>query len=184
MSTLGCAVGVSVGVGYQQLDDTLNADARIHIEILEDQVVISDAFTKEDTDKAVQLFYSEWLKEFEEGKPNNQIKSALEQVEIQFTEDRIHVESGFYMDGTPLPPEGADVLGVARSIKLVQVWIREGPEYRIGKTSFAHELVHVLLKHEHNTFDPDHLGDKYKAWTKKHTNFIKKVNTKLLKQKL
>lgn len=160
---------------------SLRRRPQVEIEVMEDDSpTVSHVFTQEEADKSVQLFYIYWIKTFEDGVDNDKIRAALEKVKIQFTEERIHIDSGFYMDGTPLPPEGADVLGVCHSKEFIQVWIRDKESYKIGNTSFTHELVHLVLKVKYNTFDPDHLGKKYKAWTKKHTEFIKTFNARLL----
>jgi len=171
---MGCSVGASVGL-------SMRGEVTVKVSDIEyPEVEEAHVFDDKDVDKAIQLFYTEWSNEFEH---NEALKTALENVRVEFAQEKMHVKGGFRMDGTPFPPEGLPCWGLTRSVDHVQVWIRE-PPYKIGKTSLVHELIHVALKVTKKTYDADHLGNKYKAWTKKHTKFIKALNAKLLLQSL
>ena len=88
------------------------------------------------------------------------------------------------MNGAPLSDDEISLCwGLTKNVDHVQVWI-VGEPYRISKTSLIHELVHVTLKVTKNTYDADHMGDKYDAWTVEHTKLIKVLNAKLFLKSL
>lgn len=136
----------------------------------------SHVFKKENVDKAIQLFYSEWSVQYGQ---NKELEKTLGEIRVEFTEGIIRgIKGGFSMDGTPFPPEGVDCWGLTKAVDHVQVWIRE-PPYLLSKTSLVHELVHVSLRIVAGTYDADHLGDKYQGWSKTHNVLIKLMNKKL-----
>lgn len=179
VSTVGCTIGIFVGVNTNEIVGTQIEDLDLPSENPNPVV-----FSPKNTDRAFQIFYSEWITEFNEGKDDLILKDALEKVFVEFTRDKIPVDNGYSMDGTPFPP-GEVVMchGLTNDVDHIQVWGGEEP-HKIGKTSFVHELVHVSLKVKYGFYDSDHLGNIYKGWTKKHNEFIDKTKKKLLELSL
>ena len=62
------------------------------------------------------------------------------------------------------------------------IWLYTKQYKRASATSLVHELVHVALWSQGcKNGDPDHEGDIYVCWTKKHTKFINHLNKLLAK---
>jgi hypothetical protein len=122
---------------------------------------------------AKEFFYSEWLDTF--GDPDLIVAYNLDRVCVEFESEKWLVKDGFSLDGAPFPEEGRMVIGQAMSRSHVRVFLKS-PNTSISDTSFVHELVHVSLWALFSDPDADHVGNKHKGWTKKHTDLIKRVN--------
>jgi len=60
------------------------------------------------------------------------------------------------------------------------IWV-EIKTSQIWSSSLIHELVHVVIWRLNKVHgDPDHEGNQFSGWTKKHTAFINKLNKILL----
>jgi|GEM_PF-7125151 len=166
---------VAVGVGKMTIPGT---DTQIFLEMEIKPVEDTETFKKKDVDRAIQTFYTEWANEFGE---DSKVHSALEAVRIEFTKDKIYVKSGYSINGKPF--KSRYCLGVTKDIDHAQIWVRK-PPYKISKTSLVHELIHISLKASTGMYDVDHLGNKYKAWTRKHNKFLIKTRAILKKRSL
>ena len=60
------------------------------------------------------------------------------------------------------------------------IWV-EVKTSKIHHSALAHELVHIIIWRDQVYHgDPDHEGEQFSGWSKKHTALIKKVNSILL----
>lgn len=60
------------------------------------------------------------------------------------------------------------------------IWV-EVKTSKIHHSALVHELVHIIIWRDQVFHgDPDHEGDQFSGWSKKHTDLIKKVNYLLL----
>ena len=139
-----------------------------------------DYFYPSHTSLALHVFYIEWVNKF--GDPDNQLRHALNNLEIEYGTYQRRLSRVFSIDGT-FRPEPTIISGLtSRNGRYIFVWIGKGSHPKLSKTSFAHELVHVAIYAsnygEHG--DPDHEGNVYKGWTLMHTRLIEDTN-KLLK---
>ena len=139
-----------------------------------------DYFYPSHTSLAIHIFYIEWVNKF--GDPDNQLRHALNNLEIEYGTYQRRLSRVFSIDGT-YRPEPTIVNGItSRNGRYIFVWIGKGSHPKLSKTSFAHELVHVAIYAsnygEHG--DPDHEGTVYKGWTLMHTRLIEDAN-KILK---
>ena len=77
--------------------------------------------------------------------------------------------------GEKVPEEGVEALGQAFNRSHVRIYYSD-KDVPIYKTAFVHELVHASLMALNGHGDADHQGDKYRGWTKKHSQLIIEVN--------
>jgi len=126
---------------------------------------------------AKTVFYSVWLDNFKD--PDLAVGMNLDRLCVEFSKKRWKVDRGYYEDGKRLPIGGANVLGQTFNRSYIRVY-SAGKDTKLYKTSFAHELVHASLMALNGQADPDHLGNKYKGWTLKHSQLIDRVNAELL----
>ena len=56
------------------------------------------------------------------------------------------------------------------------VWVWRGKNFKISRSSLAHELVHVSLRALNGHGDYDHEGPIKEGWTSEHTELIIDVN--------
>jgi hypothetical protein len=124
---------------------------------------------------ALRLFYTGWVQEF--GDEDRKVSKALQKIMIRWGKEKRSSYSGFTVSGEHL--EDGDILGV--TISPTYIWVWENKYERLGATALTHELVHVALWAEGKHGDPDHEGDLFQGWTKKHSKFIKKINQTLAK---
>lgn len=120
----------------------------------------------------MRLFYSNWKDRF--GDDDGEVLENLNKIVITW-EDKKKVITGigFDVNGRPLS-------GKARGLTLMPsyIWIWTNPQYkRIAATALVHELVHAALWTINKSHgDPDHEGNGFQGWTKKHTEFIDDIN--------
>lgn len=69
-------------------------------------------------------------------------------------------------------------LAVTLSPDYVLMSVQDG--LSLGRSSFFHELVHVVLWNLQGDPDPDHLGDKYSGWEEEHEELIFELRTRYL----
>lgn len=172
-----CASSCSINVGSSFDYHQLSVKAKVDFKPSKIKKKHISPFSETEVKQAIQLFYTEWLNSFGKRK-SIELKNTLDELIVHFTEKEIPLKKGYFVSGKPFPLEGIKALGVTHSRKLIEVWIRE-PPYRLSKTSFAHELVHVALIVLNGEPDADHLGEKYSGWTKRHSDFIVRFNKKL-----
>ena len=126
---------------------------------------------------AKQAFYSVWLEKFKD--PDQAVGMNLDRLCVQFTNKKWKVYRGFYEDGKKIPEEGVDALGQAFNRSHVLIYYSD-KDVPIHKTAFVHELIHASLMALNGHGDADHQGDKYRGWTKKHSQLILEVNRFLM----
>ena len=122
---------------------------------------------------AVRLFYTKWVQEF--GDKDKKVSRALQKIMIKWGKKKKSRGGGFTLSGKQLG-EG-DILGLTLSPTYIWVW--ENKYERLGATALVHELVHVALWARGGHGDPDHEGEVFQGWTKKHSKLIKEVNQTL-----
>jgi len=132
-------------------------------------------FPKETVSIGLNIFYLYWYSVF--GDTADAVLNNLNNLIIEWKVQRMDFENGYRLDGTYVP-EGKAV-GLAFGKGLIQIFVEE--DARIEETSFVHELVHVSINAAtgQNHGDPDHEGDKYEGWTRRHTQLIMEVNDAL-----
>ena len=64
----------------------------------------------------------------------------------------------------------ATIIGLTQGNSVIWVW--RGKDFKISKSSFAHELVHVSLRAINGHGDYDHEGSLREGWTEQHTELI------------
>ncbi len=144
-----------------------------------------DHFDPNETSLAMFLFYIHYVEEF--GDENQVVAKWLHNLTVMWTDQIIEMSgTGYRVDGTR--GKGKTAYGLTTSQgRLIKVFTRNRisltDEKRIWKTSFVHELLHVAINAKHNGEhgDPDHEGGQWPGWTKRHTEFIHKMNMVLKK---
>lgn len=132
-------------------------------------------YPKEKVAIALNLFYLYWYAEF--GDRADAVLKNLNNLIIEYRVEKMSFKNGYRMNGE-FVAEGT-AIGLAHGKGLIQVYAPEG--MKMYETSFVHELVHVSINASsgRNDGDPDHEGDKYPGWTKRHTQLIMEVNEAL-----
>lgn len=142
------------------------------------------------TSQALKIFQECWKEYIDD----RDIKKVLDQVNIFWKKDPIHLGQEFIINGHKVSMAS----GLTRTKKDIDVWIydhfrrqingdnvvlrKEKEEIKISDTAFAHELIHITLWHLEGEPDADHEDDYYSGWTKKHTEVERQTNLRL-KQK-
>lgn len=144
-----------------------------------------DHFDPNETSLAMFLFYIHYAEEF--GDDNQVVAKWLHNLTIIWTDNVIEMSgAGYHVDGTRGRSNKAFGLTTSNG-RLIKVYTRQKTSLtdvkRIWKTSFVHELLHVAINAQHagRHGDPDHEGTKWPGWTKRHTDFIHKMNMVLRK---
>ena len=144
-----------------------------------------DHFDPNETSLAMFLFYIHYAEEF--GDENQVVAKWMHNLTVIWTDQIIEMSgTGYKVDGRR--GKGNHAFGLTTSHgRLIKVFTRNRTSLtdrkKIWKTSFVHELLHVAINAKNNGAhgDPDHEGDKWPGWTKKHTDFIHKMNMVLKK---
>jgi len=127
--------------------------------------------------RAIVLFYRQWQHTF--GDRHGKIKKNLYELMLEWSSERkVFVNLGTDIKGEIIKK------GVVNGMALspTYVWLRTNEYKRVFASSLIHELVHVALWAQGcRAGDPDHEGDKYRCWTKRHTNFIQHLNKLLFR---
>tara|TARA_R100001510_G_C7652712_1_gene210631 strand:- start:1683 stop:2222 length:540 start_codon:yes stop_codon:yes gene_type:complete len=121
----------------------------------------------------IRVFYREWENEF--GDKTGEVLENLNKIVITWGNKKKTITGiGFDVDGKPLS-------GKARGLTLMPgyVWVWTNPPYkRIAATALIHELVHASLWSKNKLHgDPDHEGKEFQGWTKRHTDFVNRINS-------
>jgi len=115
---------------------------------------------------ALFVFYHQWLENF--GDRKMIIRGMLEKVMIKWgTEKRVGIK-GYDLNGERY--KNRNIIGLVETDSIIWVW--EGYHHRISESALIHELVHIALRAENGSADPDHEGHKYRGWTPRHTRMI------------
>ena len=129
-------------------------------------------FDHKNLEYSIKLFVSEYSKHFNVEESliwsyltNLKIESSIYPREVYAAYD----SKGNYLEG------GVPVSGLALSKNRIWVEIKTS---KIYTSSLVHELVHIIIWNENLGIhgDPDHEGEKFSGWSKKHTRFIKMTN--------
>lgn len=120
------------------------------------------------------VFYNAWRLKF--GDEKGMVWQALSDLMIEWSSKSKNIHAAYSMDGHPVTNVPISGLTVTKSM----IWVHVKPGERICETSFAHELVHVIIWNLKKTDgDPDHLGNEYSGWSLDHNVLIQEVNTTL-----
>ena len=125
-----------------------------------------ETYPKHQTALAMMIFYHHWLENF--GDDDLKVRKALEKVMITWGIEKRTVKKSYNIKGEP--SRNSTVVGITRSDSVIWVW--QGYDHRISKSSLIHELVHVALRAKYGHGDSDHEGPKYNGWTWQHTEII------------
>ena len=90
------------------------------------------------------------------------------------------IYSGYTIDGFLLQKirvRGSTVS--SKTIHIYQAPYGQSRHDRICESALIHELVHVVLWNVYGHGDPDHLGSKYRGWTRSHELIIQRSNKAL-----
>lgn len=129
---------------------------------------------RERTAIVMALFYQNYQEKFSD--PMGVISSALDKLMVEWSSKEKTIRSGYSINGKKFSKD-TRISGLTRTP--TWVWVHTEYGERICQTSLVHELVHVALWATHGTGDPDHLGNKYQAWTIDHSAFIQEMNEPL-----
>ena len=118
--------------------------------------------------RVINIFYHHWALDF--GDKNKKVFKALDSLMIEWKEEP--------KNGAGFSIIGHRVEGVIRGVAVTPgyIWVWKNKYNRISSTALIHELVHCALWSTNYHGDPDHEGPKYDGWTKRHTEFILKLN--------
>ena len=125
-----------------------------------------ETYPKHQTALAMMIFYHHWLENF--GDDDLKVKKALEKVMITWGLEKRTIKKSYNIKGEP--SRNSTVVGITRSDSVIWVW--QGYDHRISKSSLIHELVHITLRAKYGHGDSDHEGPKYNGWTWQHTEMI------------
>ena len=134
------------------------------------------SFTKDSLTQSLEIFVSEYSNTFSIDPAI--LWSYLHGLTIELSIIPRVVEAAYSEDGKLLQGE-VPVSGLALGPKHIWVEIKTS---QIWSSSLVHELVHAIVWNQNMGIhgDPDHEGDKFSGWTKKHSDLIKRVNNILL----
>jgi len=118
--------------------------------------------------RVINIFYQHWVMEF--GDSDKEILNNMQSIMIEWRDDR--------PSGTGYNMHGSQARGVLKGVALSPgyIWVWKGQYKRIAATALVHELIHVALWVQNGAPDSDHEGNKYYGWTKRHTEFMHRVN--------
>jgi len=144
-----------------------------------------DHFDPNETSLAMFLFYVHYKEDF--GDEYQLVAKWMHNLTVVWTDQKIEMSgTGYRVDGTRGTARTAYGLTTSQG-RLIKVFTRRRTSLtdkkKIWKTSLVHELLHVAINAENNGRhgDPDHEGSKWSGWTKRHTDFIHKMNMVLKK---
>jgi hypothetical protein len=123
--------------------------------------------------QAMIVYYVHWERTF--GDRNKKVKKALNGLMIEWsTKRRLVKANGWTTDGRRIKRGYINGATLAPGY----IWVRVRGDGSVSSSSLIHEMVHVSLWaiDPWERGDADHEGNKYSGWTRKHTEFIKKVN--------
>ena len=133
------------------------------------QIQEDDSFPKpEEVSKVIKIFYKHWVAEF--GDEDLKVYKTLNTIMIEWREEPKR-GGGFSLTGKPL--KGV-IDGVVVSPGYMWVW--KGKKNKISSTVFIHELIHCAIWSDNPHGDPDHEGFEFDGWTRRHTEFLYKIN--------
>ena len=134
------------------------------------------SFSKDSLAKSLEIFVLEYSNTFIIDPAI--LWSYLHDLTIELSIIPRVVEAAYSEDGKLLQGE-VPVSGLALGPKHIWVEIKTS---QIWSSSLVHELVHAVVWNQNMGIhgDPDHEGDKFSGWTKKHSDLIKRVNNILL----
>lgn len=133
------------------------------------QIQEDDSFPNpKDVSKVINIFYKHWVAEF--GDEEHKIYATLNNIMIEWRE-KPKKGGGFSLTGNSLR-------GIIEGVVIAPgyVWVWKGKQNKISSTAFIHELIHCAIWSNNPHSDPDHEGDKFKGWTRRHTEFLYKIN--------
>jgi hypothetical protein len=130
--------------------------------------IVSDCkvYPKHKTALGLMIFYSHWVEEF--GDPKQIVKDALEKIMITWGLEKKSMKRAYSINGKKI--KNATIIGLTQGNSVIWVW--RGKDFKISKSSFAHELVHVSLRAINGHGDYDHEGSLREGWTEQHTELI------------
>lgn len=138
------------------------------------QVVQScEDYRSKDVAAAMLFFYTRWLSEF--GDPNGNILHALNNLVIEWSEEKKVIKAAYSIDGEY--HKKVTVVGLAVSPNMIWCYFPKGS--KISDSPLIHELVHISLWAEVRTPDADHEGKIYRGWSEAHTSFIDEIKQEL-----
>lgn len=129
--------------------------------------------------KVIHMFVKDYSRAFDISEV--EVWAMLTNLEIEVSAIPRIVKSAYDVKGRTV--KEAHVTGLALSP--THIWV-EVKTSQIWSSSLAHELVHVIIWKQNAGIhgDPDHEGDQFSGWKKKHTEFIKQFNRVLLDNNL
>lgn len=140
----------------------------------EDYVFNPDALSK-----AIVIFAEAYSNEFD--MPVTKVWTLLKNLKIEVSIIPRTVSRVYDIDGNFSATE-VPVSGLAFSKDLIWVEVRTS---QIWSSSLVHELVHIMIWRSQGVYgDPDHEGNTFSGWSKKHTRFIKEVKNILMDQEI
>ena len=127
-------------------------------------------YKKYETALALMIFYDHWKSNF--GDSNLKVKNALENIMITWGLKKRTLKKAYSIKGKKI--KNPTIVGLTQGKSVVWVW--RGKNYKISRSSLAHELVHVSLRALNGHGDYDHEGPIKEGWTSEHTELIIDVN--------
>ena len=129
-------------------------------------------FDQKNLTYTIKLFVQEYSKKFKIDE--SIIWSYLSGLEIESSVYPREVQAAYDSKGNYLKGS-VPVSGLALSKD--KIWV-EVQTSKIYTSALVHELVHVIIFNENLGIhgDPDHEGDQFSGWSKKHTAFINSLN--------
>ena len=125
-----------------------------------------DVYPKYKTAMALIIFYEHWVNTF--GDSRQTVKNALEKIMITWGLEKKSMKRAYSINGKKI--ENATIIGLTQGNSVIWVW--RAKDFKISKSSFTHELVHVSLRAINGHGDYDHEGSLKEGWTKQHTELI------------
>lgn len=123
-------------------------------------------YKKYETALALMIFYDHWKSNF--GDSNLKVKNALENIMITWGLEKKSMKRAYSINGKKI--KNATIIGLTQGNSVIWVW--RGKDFKISRSSFAHELVHISLRAINGHGDYDHEGSLREGWTEQHTELI------------
>ena len=133
------------------------------------------SFTPSHLSHAISIFTAEYAKTHD--MTYEEVSSKLAGLTIEVSIIPKVLKNVYDIDGKFISePIGVTGLAISKN----RIWV-EVKTSKIFDSALFHELVHVIIWRENIVHgDPDHEGDQFSGWTKKHTLMLKRLKHNLM----
>lgn len=118
----------------------------------------------------IDMFYLEFVKRF--GDPGGKVRAGFYNMVIKLDQNARKVKNLYDTSGKHFDESFVNGLFFSPNV----IWVHVLPGSSVADTALVHELMHYALLLSTGDPDPDHEGDKYGHWDKRHTKLISNLS--------